>query len=678
MEVQAPVRFVWRYMLRRVWQSTSGFDMRKVWRKVWRRVGEDSSPAVSSAWDTQSITYSDCEAFFEAVSQGSAKKLNIMLYDTYGPSVTAELAKCYNEHGETPLLMAIRQQQLEMVKYLLQRLKVPVSQLERFVWKDVEYCQVPPLFAALLYGDTNIIRFLIAAEMHFGQIFTSINSVISSSNDRQQKIDILELLGGAYLCFHQLHGTRDAGLHCWKEAMHLRNSTTDGWQVIPKPEMSFSSNAARQAFGYTFEFTTLEQLDEFNASSLQLLTQSVLVSQRILNSISPGVNLFILAHLRQNVELCHKEEEYSRAIYTAITYFEYFKQHQLQNLDTTKITSSILDLTTKSFNNLRYGRLNNRPQLTFGNLMIVFEFASDYATHLQNVEDDHRSCTLYDLSWHIFDMVVLIVEMFPQLIANEIEEFKRCLHRFIHMDHRWDGDLRNFLHMICRCEDPSQYERPFEWNHHFDDDEDSVSSYYSDDDGVSSCNSDDDDHISWDDDEEDDSDTSSSASGCPSCGNHPDNNGPCDYDEDVEMIDFGNRYEERQVRNVIASLSRKSHLSLITLFLELGADPNSTDAQGQTALHLLAMNSDHFGPIEVMMEYGGHIDQVDHNSLTPLMHLERWHNQLMATGMSEPRLQALINNVLPLSCLAAKVLRGYRIPLDQEIPATLLSFLSHH
>lgn len=75
MDSRAPVGYVWRYILQRVWQDTLS-GMRKVWQKVWRQVPQtaDSYPAVRNRWDTQSITYSDCEAFFEAVSKGSIKK----------------------------------------------------------------------------------------------------------------------------------------------------------------------------------------------------------------------------------------------------------------------------------------------------------------------------------------------------------------------------------------------------------------------------------------------------------------------------------------------------------------------------------------------------------------------------------------------------------------------------
>lgn len=57
MDSRAPVGYVWRYMLQRVWQDTLS-GMRKVWQKVWRQVPQtaDSSPAVRNRWDTQSIT----------------------------------------------------------------------------------------------------------------------------------------------------------------------------------------------------------------------------------------------------------------------------------------------------------------------------------------------------------------------------------------------------------------------------------------------------------------------------------------------------------------------------------------------------------------------------------------------------------------------------------------------
>ncbi|KAI9554276.1 hypothetical protein GHT06_019548 [Daphnia sinensis] len=680
MDSRTPVRYVWRYMLRRVWQYTSR-GMRKVWRKVWRRVPEtaDTSPAVRNGWDTQSITYSDCEAFFEAVSKGSKKKLNIMLFETNGPEVTAELAKSYNEDGETPLLMATRQGKKKMVKFLLQQLHVPVSQHGRFTWNGVEYPEVPPLFVAILCGQTDIVPQLVAAEIKSGQTLNSINSIVYSTNDRHQKINILELLGAANLCFYDLHGSRELGLLYWKEAMNLRNATNDGWQVIPKPEVPFASDVARKAMGFAFEFTTLEQLDQIIASDLQLFTQNVLVSQRIVNTISPGANLFNLAHLCHFVGMCYNEEEqYDRTICIGLFFLEYFQQHQWEDSEACVIASCVLDYMTKSFKKLRPRPPDSREEFTFANLMVVFEFASAYVTGLQ--DDERTSGTSYDIARNILKIVLLIVEMLPQLDAHESRHFKRCLYHFLRSDQRWGLDRQNLLHMICRCEDPFQYlNRPHNWDYESDEDD-------SEDDYDSDVEDDDDDVSDDDDDSDDDSDSSScanddddtdgSASGCSSCGHRADDGGPNDDDNDFEEIGFENEIEEEQFVEIP---SKELQLAVIKLLLELGADPNATDAKGLTPLHLLAMHSKDFDQAQVMMDYGGHIDQADNNRLTPLIHFGEWHRDLVLDGMPDPRLQALIHAVLPLSCLAAQVLRQNEIPFVlNEIPATLHSFVYRH
>ncbi|KZS01845.1 Uncharacterized protein APZ42_001372, partial [Daphnia magna] len=140
---------------------------------------------------------------------------------------------------------------------------------------------------------------------------------------------------------------------------------------------------------------------------------------------------------------------------------------------------------------------------------------------------------------------------------------------------------------------------------------------------------------------------------------------------------------------VLETPSKELQIAVIRLFLELGADPNATDADGLTPLHWLSMYSKDFGQAQVVMEHGGHIDQADYNRQTPLMHFRQWHRQTplmhfrqwhrVFDRMPDPRLQALLHTVLPLSCLAAQVLRQNQILFDvKEIPATLHSFVRRH
>ncbi|KZS01835.1 Uncharacterized protein APZ42_001384 [Daphnia magna] len=131
---------------------------------------------------------------------------------------------------------------------------------------------------------------------------------------------------------------------------------------------------------------------------------------------------------------------------------------------------------------------------------------------------------------------------------------------------------------------------------------------------------------------------------------------------------------------VLETPSKELQIAVIRLFLELGADPNAKDAAGLTPLHWLSMYSKDFGQAQVVMEHGGHIDQADYNRQTPLMHFRQCIGKAYAIGrLPDPRLQALIHTVLPLSCLAAQVLRQNQILFDvKEIPATLHSFVRRH
>jgi hypothetical protein len=66
-------------------------------------------------------TYAECEAFFEAVTRGSREDL-IETLNTHGTAVTTELSRSYNEHGQTPLQVAIQGGNLDMVKFLVGKL----------------------------------------------------------------------------------------------------------------------------------------------------------------------------------------------------------------------------------------------------------------------------------------------------------------------------------------------------------------------------------------------------------------------------------------------------------------------------------------------------------------------------------------------------------------------------
>ena len=140
------------------------------------------------------------QALFSAAASGSVEAMQEVVYRC-GLEQTAELAKSQNNEGETPLIVAVKGNHLEVVKFLVHELHVSIGQTARFLWKGVDYLQVPPIFAAIICGKLPhqlIIRFLIETDFENPVV---LDSVLSSSIPPSQKLDVLEVIGAAYALF---------------------------------------------------------------------------------------------------------------------------------------------------------------------------------------------------------------------------------------------------------------------------------------------------------------------------------------------------------------------------------------------------------------------------------------------------------------------------------------------
>ena len=144
--------------------------------------------------------------FFEVVKEGSVDKLQVILKQE-GLEETTVLAESFNEFGETPLLLAITENNIEVVEFLIGTLNVPIDQFGKFRLGDdnSKYHEAsPPLFCAITFNKgkiQKIVNLLIHKEktsdkMAMAETLITLNSVLwYYLMDRKQKITTLELMG---------------------------------------------------------------------------------------------------------------------------------------------------------------------------------------------------------------------------------------------------------------------------------------------------------------------------------------------------------------------------------------------------------------------------------------------------------------------------------------------------
>ncbi|EFX87202.1 hypothetical protein DAPPUDRAFT_236055 [Daphnia pulex] len=128
-------------------------------------------------------------------------------------------------------------------------------------------------------------------------------------------------------------------------------------------------------------------------------------------------------------------------------------------------------------------------------------------------------------------------------------------------------------------------------------------------------------------------------------------------------------------------------LPVIQLFLEAGADPTGIDTNGQTPLHLLSENQDWFQSdpesyeqvFQALLDAGCCLDQSIPAGKTFLSILNgQKSNKCVSKFRFHHYLDPLVNVVLPLACVCAKVIRHNRIAFEGRLPPRLQSFVSRH
>ncbi|EFX74179.1 fem-1-like protein [Daphnia pulex] len=109
---------------------------------------------------------------------------------------------------------------------------------------------------------------------------------------------------------------------------------------------------------------------------------------------------------------------------------------------------------------------------------------------------------------------------------------------------------------------------------------------------------------------------------------------------------------------------------VIRLLLDVGADPESTDHDGNTALHILAQTQPcPSSAVSLVLQRGGHLDQVNLQGRSFAQLLEN----------VQP-IHEVVNTLqfTTLKCLCARVIRQHRLLFNGLVPQTLQPFVLKH
>ena len=233
------------------------------------------------------------ENFFLAVSTGSVISLKKIIAENQ-LGVAAEIVKLLKSKGARPLLLAIKGQHFEMVKFLVRDLNADICQLGHLKLNGQDF-NVPPIFSAIIYGrspDESIIYYLMD-QGAANKKSSVLNSVKSSRIPQRDKKDILNLVGAVYMLRAEGY---DAGFRfgkkCWMNAMGIRRELPD---TIPKMPTKFSE-WARNVLGIS-EFTTIEEFEREEYRSSAFKFQALLIIDRIGSRILRGPHPFFLRQL---------------------------------------------------------------------------------------------------------------------------------------------------------------------------------------------------------------------------------------------------------------------------------------------------------------------------------------------------------------------------------------------
>ncbi len=392
--------------------------------------------------------------FLAALISESMTELEEILA-TKGPEITKVLATSVDEQGTSPMMIAIRHECYKVVAFLIANFGVDVTGCHgTFEWSGTKYYNVSPLCAAIISRQLGIIsQFITIQHGQLDKVIADMEEIKSSSISREDKIEVLELMGAAYVFYNRDSSTY--AIFIWKEAMRLRHSTVNGEPAIPKVIPPQSSYLFAKAMGFTSEFTTLEHLDQLEAQlnfdggypEWNIYTQALLVSQRMLHQSEPEQHKYILAHLCEYAGAFHHGRQFNRAIRIGM-----YMMGQFQGLEkewddpfVNSMIIKVIKILVGSFIELMDLPSSDREEFTFANIMTVLEYSLEHHVKLNYYIGNEWS----GVEWLIIDQIDILTEL-PTLNEQESHRFKRTLYNFIGADYRFNiVEKGNLLYLAC-------------------------------------------------------------------------------------------------------------------------------------------------------------------------------------------------------------------------------------
>ena len=398
------------------------------------------------------------EKFFRAVGRGYVFILEEIVAQNEH-DVVAEIVNSLNSQGETPLLVAIKGQHFDMVKYLVECLKADIRQMGR-VWNVLDSMTVPFLFVAMLYDSSqnqDIINYLMDQDAGNNPpiILTSIKS---SSIPLQDKVDILKVVGAAYLLRAE-RNEDDArfvifGKKYWNEAMALRSESNNTIQIVPTKFSEWATNVDGMG-----EFTTMEELErvewEIGEHQLMISTaffrfQALLIVDRIGNRILRGPHpYFLLLLIKRAYDFSLQFENLFLFLNMLIVALEMLRHGEWELVINSESGENVAYNATYFFagmivNSLRLPPTDHR-KLSFARVMEVLSYLSEFHFNLLQNPVAKVSLTAKAFCQGILGLFDIV----PLFNLEETKEFKQWLGHYQRLINCHSG-VCTLLHAVCQ------------------------------------------------------------------------------------------------------------------------------------------------------------------------------------------------------------------------------------